>query len=114
MLIVKFDVIIYLHFQGRRPQFNPTSAVVRGFKRASFNNPNQQVAGVHSLDHVYAWNNILHDVSIQMKASYDTQDILFVRQRNFIDKLLEIDPNAVVNTHYFNPVAAPILHSGKL
>ena len=49
-----------------------------------------------------------------MKASYDTQDILFVRQRNFIDKLFEIDPNAVVNTHYFNPVAAPILHSGKL
>ena len=84
-----------------------------GFKRASFNNPAQQVAGVHSLDHVYAWNNILHDLSIQMKDSYDTRDFLFLRQRNFIDKLFRIDPNAVVNTHYYQ-AAAPIFHSGKL
>ena len=49
-----------------------------------------------------------------MKDSYDTKDILFRRQRDFIDKIFKIDPNAVVNTHYFNPAAAPILHSGKL
>ena len=84
-----------------------------GFKRASFNNPAQQVAGVHSLDHVYAWNNILHDLSIQMKDSYDTRDNLFYRQRNFINNLFRIDPNAVVNTHYYQ-AAAPIFHSGKL
>ena len=48
-----------------------------------------------------------------MKASYDTKDTSFVRLRDFIKKLFKIDPNAVVNTHYFN-AAAPILHSGKL
>jgi len=99
---------------GARPQFNPTSPLVRGFKTASFNNPAQQVVGVHSLDHVYAWNNILHDLSIQMKDSYDTQDRSFVRQLNFIDNLFRIDPNAVVNTHYFNQAAALILHSAYL
>jgi len=106
-----------------RPGF--TSVVTRRFKLAAFNNAGKSVIGKHSLNHVYSWDNILHDISHYLKISYDyartyRQNNGFIQANLFLNRLFEIDNQAIVRRGYYHlngetiPNPANIMHSDYL
>jgi len=108
----------------RRPSnFRP--GVEDGFRLAAFNYPNLPlnlrpvIRNVHSVDHVYAWSNIAHDISNYLKIAYDSQITYkqnndFVQVREFLTRLFKIDLKAIVNRQYQNPPQPRIAHADYL